>query len=212
MPCVERDEIAPSCTPPRARRPCPGSRREREMEEDADEEKTKREISWKAQRCAPRRMRARRPRTATCRPLTFKEIFRSLRPALLRLECQTAGFFFFRSRSFGFFRSFSTSPTGSPVEAFSTSPPFVDRDLGEEPVRDDRARPRLGDVLVGREVVAVLDEEPRGLRRPPQPFVRTRTHEPFSFSPVERELEVALLRAPRRRRATPASTCRGPRP
>ena len=78
--------------------------------------------------CARRRPARllRRPRRA---PLTFEEIFSSCSSdatfsATVLFECQTAGFSF-RARwsFFGFARSFSTSPTGSPVEAFSTSPP-----------------------------------------------------------------------------------------
>jgi pyrimidine operon attenuation protein/uracil phosphoribosyltransferase len=39
---------------------------------------------------------------------------------------------------------------------------LVDRDLRQQPIRDDGARVGFRDVLVGDEVVAVLDQEPRG--------------------------------------------------
>src|SRR5450631_2979531 len=102
----------------------------------------------------------------------------------LGFECQTAGFSFcFRWSFFGFARSFSTSPTGSPVEAFSTSPPssraISVRRRFETTERGRDSATSSSDAKASR----CLMRSHEGFVEEPHPFVRTRTHDPLSFSP-----------------------------
>ncbi len=136
---------------------------------------------------------------------TFEEIFSSLSFSSFffssfvsprGFECQTEGFaFFFRSRSPGFFSSFSTSATGSPVEAFSTSPPssiaIWVRSLFE---RTDRERVSATSSSEAKSSRCLMRSHV-AFEEPPQPFVRTRTQEPFSFSPWSVNLRSPFFRA-----------------
>src|SRR5664279_3098461 len=108
----------------------------------------------------------------------------ALRGVLRGFECQTAGFaFVFRWSFFGSASSFSTSLTGSPVEAFSTSPPSSSaisvRRRFETTDRGRDSETSSSDAKASR----CLMRSQEGFFDEPQPFVRTRTHDPLSFSP-----------------------------
>ena len=104
--------------------------------------------------------------------------------ATLLLECQTEGIFF-RARwsFFGFARSFSTSPTGSPVEAFSTSPPSsIAISVSSRFETTDRGRVSAMSSSEAKSSRCLMRSHV-GLEALPQPFVRTSTHEPPNFVP-----------------------------
>src|SRR5664279_317926 len=116
--------------------------------------------------------------------------------ATLLFECQTAEFSL-RARwsFFGFARSFSTSPTGSPVDAFSTSPPSSIA-ISVSSRFDTTERGRVS-AMSSPEAKSsrCLIRSHAGRFGEPQPFVRTRTHEPFSFSPSRVNVRSPFSRA-----------------
>src|SRR5450830_790840 len=111
-------------------------------------------------------------------------------------ERQTAGFSF-RTRwsFFGFARSRSTSSTGSPVDAFSMSPPSSIA-ISVSSRFDTTERGRVSAMSSSETKSSrCLMRSHAGRFGEPQPFVRTRTHEPFSFSPSSVNLRAPFSRA-----------------